>query len=67
MVQARLRARRRVKSVRDYYWMGAIAAQKPEGGRKPVERGHRVRSIVGGIALALLIGGALFLLAVLNG
>jgi len=67
MVQARLRARKRVKSVRDYYWMGAIAAQKLAGGRKPVERGHRVRSIVGGIALALLIGGGLFLLAVLNG
>jgi hypothetical protein len=30
-------------------------------------RGHRVRSLLGGIALALLIGGALFLLAVLNG
>ena len=30
-------------------------------------RGHRVRSIVGGIALALLIGGCLFLRAVLNG
>ena len=67
MVQARLRARRRVKSVRDYYWMDAIAAQKLAGGRKPVERGHRVRSIVGGIALALLIWGGLFLLAVLNG
>ena len=52
--------------MRDYYWMGAIAAQKLAGGRKPVERGHRVRSI-GGIALALLIGGGLFLLAVLNG
>ena len=53
--------------MRDYYWMGAIAAQKLAGGRKPIERGQRVRSIVGGIALALLIGGCLFLLAVLNG
>ena len=53
--------------MRDYYWMVAIAAQNLAGGRKPVERGHRVRSIVGGIGLALLIGGGLFLLAVLNG
>src|SRR6516164_7939091 len=40
---ASLRACKRVKSVRDYYWMGAIAAQKLAGGRKPIERGHRVR------------------------
>jgi hypothetical protein len=50
----------------DNFWMGIAAAQTAAAGAKHVERRHRVLSIVGGIALALLIGGGLFAAAVLN-
>lgn len=69
-------------SMRDGDWLGAVlTAQKaaeaanpnatmPDAAMldtpNPVDRRHRVRSIVGGIALALMIGGGLFVVAVLN-
>jgi len=48
------------------FWMGIAAVQNAASGTKPVDRGIRVLSIVGGIALALLIGGGLFIVAALN-
>ena len=36
------------------FWMGIAAAQNAAAGTKPAGRGHRVLSIVGGIALARL-------------
>ena len=47
------------------FWMGIAAMQNAAAGTKPADRRHRVRSIVGGIALALLIGGGLFIAAAL--
>jgi hypothetical protein len=47
------------------FWAGIAAAQNAASGTKSASR-HRVLSIVGGIAIALLIGGGLFLAAVLN-
>jgi hypothetical protein len=49
------------------FWMGMLAAQKAADGTKSVDRHHRILSIVGGIALALLIGGGLVIAAALNG
>jgi hypothetical protein len=48
------------------FWMGIAAAQNVVAGTKPANRRHRVLSIVGGIALALLIGAGLFIAAALN-
>jgi hypothetical protein len=48
------------------FWMGVAAVQNAAAGTKPADRRHRVLSIVGGIALALLIGGGLFIVAALN-
>jgi hypothetical protein len=48
------------------FWMGIAAAQNAVAGTKPANRRHRVLSIVGGIALALLIGAGLFIVAALN-
>ena len=48
------------------FWIGVAAAQGAAAGSKPADRRHRILSIVGGIALALLIGGGLFVAAVLN-
>jgi hypothetical protein len=45
---------------------GIAAAQNAAASTKPANRRHRVLSIVGGIALALLIGGGLFVVAALN-
>jgi hypothetical protein len=50
----------------DNFWMGIAAAQNAAAGTKPTDRGHRVLSIVGGIALAVLIGAGLFIVAALN-
>lgn len=44
--------------------MGLLAAQAAAGDTKPVDRRHRVLSVLGGLALALLIGGGLFIAAV---
>jgi hypothetical protein len=49
------------------FWMSIAAAQNAAAGTKPADRRHRVLSIVGGIALALLIGAGLFIVAALNG
>jgi hypothetical protein len=48
------------------FWAGIAAAQTAAAGTKSARRRHRALSIVGGIAIALLIGGGLFLAAVLN-
>jgi hypothetical protein len=45
------------------FWMGLVAAQTAAGDAKPVDRRQRILSVLGGIALALLIGGGLFLAA----
>jgi hypothetical protein len=50
----------------DNFWMGIAAAQNAAAGTKPADRRRRVLSIVGGVALALLIGGALFVAALLT-
>ena len=47
----------------DDFWMGVAAAQNAAAGTKPADRRHRVLSIVGGIALALLIGAGLLIVA----
>jgi hypothetical protein len=49
------------------FWMGIAAAQNATAGTKPDDRRHRFLSIVVGIALTLLIGAGLFILAALNG
>jgi hypothetical protein len=49
------------------FWAGIAEAQNAAAGTNPANRRHRVLSIVGGIALALLIGGGLFVVAGLNG
>ena len=49
------------------FWTGIAAAQNAAASTKPADRRQRVVSIVGGIALALLIGGGLLVLAALNG
>jgi hypothetical protein len=48
------------------FWAGIAAAQNAGASSKAADRRHRVLSIVGGIALALLIGGGLVVAAVLN-
>ncbi len=50
----------------DNFWMGIAAAQNAVAGTKPGNRRHRVLSIVGGIALTLLIGAGLLIVAALN-
>jgi hypothetical protein len=49
------------------FWAGIAAAQNAAASTKPADRRHRVLSIVGGIALALLVGGGLFIAAGLYG
>jgi len=46
------------------FWMGLLAAQTAAADTKPADRRQRVLSVLGGIALALLIGGGLFIAAV---
>ena len=48
------------------FWMGLLAAQTPAADIKPADRRHHVLSVLGGIALALLIGGGLFIAAALT-
>jgi hypothetical protein len=45
------------------FWMGMLAAQRAASGTKAADRRHRVLSMVGGIALALVIGAGLFIVA----
>jgi hypothetical protein len=49
------------------FWMGFLAAQAAAADTKPADRRHPVLSVVGGIALALLIGAGLFIAAALTG
>jgi hypothetical protein len=48
------------------FWMALLAAQSTACDTKPADRRHRILSIVGGIALALLIGAGLFVAAALT-
>jgi hypothetical protein len=48
------------------FWIGLLAAQAAAGDTKPSDRRQRVLSVLGGIALALLIGGGLFIAAALT-
>jgi hypothetical protein len=45
------------------FWMGMLAAPRAASGTKAADRRHRVFSMVGGIALALVIGAGLFIVA----
>ena len=52
------------------FWIGMAAAHHAAAGTeakaKPADRRYRVLSIVGGIALSLLVGGALLIVLALN-
>ena len=51
------------------FWIGMAAAHNAAAGTagaKPANRRYRVLSIVGGIALSLLVGGALLIVLALN-
>jgi hypothetical protein len=48
------------------FWLGIAAAQNAAANAKPAARRHCALSIVGGIAIALLIGGGLLVVAALN-
>ena len=47
------------------FWMALIAAQTAADA-KPADRRHRVLSVLGGIALTLLIGGGLIIAGALT-
>jgi hypothetical protein len=49
------------------FWMSILAAQKAATGTKPANRRHGVLTIVGGIAVGLLIGAGLFVAMALHG
>jgi hypothetical protein len=48
------------------FWTSIAAAQAAAAGTKSTTRRHRILSIVGGISLALLIGGGLCIAAALT-
>jgi hypothetical protein len=48
------------------FWMALLAAQTAAADTKPADRRHRVLSVLGGIALALLVGVGLFIAAALT-
>ena len=48
------------------FWMGLVATQTAAGDTKPTNCRQRVLSVLGGIAIALLIGGSLFIAAALT-
>jgi len=48
------------------FWMGLLAAQTAAAETKPADRRQRVLSVLCGIALALLIGGVLFIVVALT-
>ena len=47
-------------------WMALLAAQTAAADSKPADRRRRVLSVLGGVALALLIGAGLFIAAALT-
>ena len=49
------------------FWMSILAAQKAAAGTKPANRRHSILTVVGGIALSLLIGAGLFVAMALHG
>src|SRR5262245_3297571 len=48
------------------FWMALVAAQTAAADTKPADRRQRILSVVGGIAIASLIGGGLFIAAALT-
>ena len=48
------------------FWLALFAAQTAAADAKPTDRRHRVLSVLGGIALALLIGSGLLLAVALT-
>jgi hypothetical protein len=48
------------------FWMGLLAAQTAAADSKPADRRRRTLSVLGGVALALLIGAGLFIAAALT-
>jgi hypothetical protein len=52
------------------FWIGMAVAQNAAAGTeaepKPADRRYRVLSIIGGIALSLLVGGALLVVLAFN-
>ena len=52
----------------DKFWIGVGAAQNANSvaEAEPAKRRHPVLSIIGGIAIALLIGAVMFVVAALN-
>jgi hypothetical protein len=47
------------------FWMGLVAAQSAAD-TKPADRRQRLLSVLGGVAIALLIGGGLLIAAALT-
>ena len=47
-------------------WMALLAAQTDAADSKPADRRRRALSVLGGVALALLIGVGLFIAAALT-
>ena len=45
------------------FWMGIAAAQNAVAGNERADGRHRILSIVGGIAIAVLIGAGPFIVA----
>ena len=48
------------------FWLALFAAQTAAADAKPTDRRHRVLSVLGGIALTLLIGSGLLLAVALT-
>jgi len=48
------------------FWMALFAAQTAAADAKPANRRHRALSVLGGIALTLLIGGGLIIAGALT-
>jgi hypothetical protein len=48
------------------FWMALIAAQTAAADAKPADRRQRVLSVLGGVALTMLIGGALIIAGALT-
>jgi hypothetical protein len=48
------------------FWMALFAAQTAAADATPVDRRHRILSVLGGVALTLLIGGGLIIVGALT-
>ncbi len=48
------------------FWIALLAAQTDAADPKPADRPRRVLSVLGGVAVAVLIGAGLFIMAVLT-